>query len=467
MAGQVYLAPNRQTFNRLLDGPTWGITRASQALAKLAKTNNLQSEQIWQEIDKHAVLTKRLALLGFEFDNISQGTSSREIAKVFRLALYGRTSIERTFSQDGFSFSFRQDLVSDFYEVMPLKPSFWRIEGTAKAYNLQEELDSFLGLERKDQSQGIIARYVFPVLGLLSPAVLLPTCLGQADNRKWFGLAAVLFGLNVGRLLHLYFYREMKQELALDAMGVLVRFSKLPSEKLDANSVALARKLKDYVGGTSLSGYLAELDMDKRVALTTCPSDLPLRLPDEPAERLAYVKDAVLKRDGRQLLTEFLPQMDNNAMENLFGFLDLETDKGNPWARDNLSFFVGVIVKHPATPTGLLDIIAGGAFGDREAIAAMDRIIEEGKVNQACLSCLKNSKTTRVSLQAYFYDQTSTAEELAQALVEKVGSDYQFARELMRLIPELKRFAVLRNLIMKGALYLKRELLSTIQTCKP
>lgn len=88
MTTTVYLSKGREAYNRLYQGPTWGLTKASKKLAKLAQKGDVKSKEINKVLSDHAKLALRLQLRGFEIEQLEQGTSQADIAMMFRATLY-------------------------------------------------------------------------------------------------------------------------------------------------------------------------------------------------------------------------------------------------------------------------------------------------------------------------------------------------------------------------------------------
>jgi len=94
MTTTVYLSKGREAYNRLYQGPTWGLTKASRKLAKLARNGDVQSRDINKVLSDHAKFALRLQLRGVAIGQIEQGMSQANIAKMFRAALYNSRGSE-------------------------------------------------------------------------------------------------------------------------------------------------------------------------------------------------------------------------------------------------------------------------------------------------------------------------------------------------------------------------------------
>lgn len=76
------------SFNRLLHGPTWGLSRASSALALAARDRDLNLGEIQTILSHFSKVEWRLAQRQVDFEVIPKGMKSKNIAKASRILLY-------------------------------------------------------------------------------------------------------------------------------------------------------------------------------------------------------------------------------------------------------------------------------------------------------------------------------------------------------------------------------------------
>jgi hypothetical protein len=92
MKGSVYLRQDvthaRQGYNRLFQGPTWGLSRASQELARIARNRAVSHTDIQGVLSHHPRLALRMHRRGVEVIHFEKESSQAEIARFFRVALY-------------------------------------------------------------------------------------------------------------------------------------------------------------------------------------------------------------------------------------------------------------------------------------------------------------------------------------------------------------------------------------------
>ena len=163
---KIYVAQRTRSFNRLTNGPTWGINSASLALSNMAQRGRVDARTIRTELAQHPRLAIRLDKAGVDFLSLEQGTGADDIAAAFRFALYSGKKTQKL-ARLGFA---RDEEAVPF--PISLSQLHWAVPGSASLEYLGgregvTDLEQDLGIERSLASR-VIDRlrlaYVIPTL---------------------------------------------------------------------------------------------------------------------------------------------------------------------------------------------------------------------------------------------------------------------------------------------------------------
>ncbi len=549
MPGQVRFGIKTRTFNRLFNGPAWGLRKASQQLANMAKSGNIDQLEINEVLGQHTKLTDRLIAVNVGLVGIEQGTSAKDLRQFFKASLYSRRTVS-TFNFLGFKTE--TDFGLDFGSVASAGDLFAHQAKTpAMDYVFKffssdalttvailglAVLGGWLGYFKLDvvEPAGNFINEHFPNTIGVSPASdnntidsiilfftgmflgLLPTTFSQlllkrgqakrlalATDRAWNTLEA--YRLRQGELraegakkaLGRFSSKARETYLAAlaparieavaknknEAYRILVDHLDTPREFLwhilnDSQTTArLREKAFDRIKAGFDKGQLKYLldhqdeeirrhafdklknQMDRsewilllmnddnfiraiafdRVANLLSPTELEgivpglinvpaalLRTDVFPNAKLAMAKASVTQVDCPELLAIFVREMDKDLTEELFMFLQENLD--SPAATVNAIEFEKIAAANMAKVSrAILFEIAKDPFDPLNARIAFDSLVGSGITD---FKRLRDAKLDCIALKAFFYDPSSTKEELAQALLDllpksdqvKVGS---------------------------------------------
>lgn len=416
MANTASLISNSRRYNRLINGPTMGLERASRDIAKAAQAAPITELKIIEILFNYPQLAFRLNQAGVEFQEFQQGISQQEIAKAFRIALYSNHLLGDLWGSFINKLSQNKTIVQIPFSSSTLEE---RIK-QSNLYELQETLGvkSTIFIGKRKKLATLIEIYFKSVL--------------RADQKSITPDQIT----RVMKIFHCFYVASNEVVEYLSSLGYL-KLSLLSNEY--ANVKAKALSLCQDTPRPELVNLLFNSSSEvrnqafKRLADSLTTEEIEEMAPrliniealfSHPrashAAKFASLKASIKETNCEKILNIFAPQMTASNIEELYNCLSTCKDYFDIGASVNT--LINIAVTHKLTP---LDVLRQIAQGSKKAEEALNRIIEQGDINKIDLIALRESPYYTIRLKAFFYDSNSSHKELAFALKEYLPASDQ------------------------------------------
>jgi|GEM_PF-2628350 len=381
MPGQVQLGLKTKTFNRLFNGPTWGIRTASRQLASRAKTKKLSLGDIQNVISQHQVLWNRLIDVDVLLAGIDQDTTAKDLRQFFRASLYSCRTVA-AFNFLGFKSveNFGLDFASVVQAGQKLSSALSAelIWGRLVAYRRNAgqptpmeiaETRFFLKLLDAQARMAYLCSLEYEKVEALelSGKKHMEVCAASPLTPR-YALIEALNSHDAAEPVKLKIFARLKDSLTKSELRVLVynlveqirryAFEQLKDTGFDLDDWrAFLYHGDNYIRAKAFEVLSDTFDEDQLTELVAVLVNVPAFLlhPEAATDaKLKMVKATLGTVHCPELLHIFFNVMEAQEIEAIAYFL-FTTRTRNQVLEDNLTLFKELAVKNPKTPQSVLD----------------------------------------------------------------------------------------------------------------